>query len=358
MAKTKRVTSKKKKSKKTNVIMDFIKTKRILISIIAIVLILLITSITLICVNKDKVVITIDNIEYKETDFNMYAYLVKYDYFGIDGTKLSESTLNTLVSNESELTVGEYLKEKTISKIKISAAILQIAKENKVTLDDDDIEEIEEEKEVFIEKLGGKKEFKKLLKDNNTNEKTYMEVAKVNKLYSKVFDKLYAEGKRFDITDEDLHKYEESYKNDYVKIKQIILLKKDLNTNEYLDDKILNQKKLLANSIVTKAKEGNSFSELIESYSEGSTEESEYYLKSELIDELKDAVNNLAIGSISEVISTDNAYHIILKEELDDKKLDAYLDSKREKTLVEDISKKLDTLAIINSKYLDEVKVS
>lgn len=352
MTKEKRVTKNKKKN-------TIIKNKKMLISTVCILLVVLILIFVISFRFRDKaeVVITIDNIEYTEKDFNMYAYLIKYDYFGIDGTNLSESTLSTLVSSDSDLTIGEYIKEQTISKIKISAAILQIANKNKITLSESDLEEIEEEKQVFIEKLGGEDKFKQLLKDNFTDEETYIEVAKVNKLYSKVFEKLYAKGKRFDLEDDEISKYEISYQSDYVKIKQIILLKKDLDTNEYLDDTTLNQKKLLAQSVVDKAKNGEDFDDLIDSYSEGSSDDSEYYLKTELIEELQTSINSLEVGGISDVISTDNAYHIVLREKLDNDKLEEYLDSKRETKLVEDIAETLDSLAIINSEYLEEIKV-
>ena len=356
MANVKRITKNKKSSKsKSKINLN----KKILISVICVCFIALAIIFCLTTTNKEKVVITIDNIEYIESDFNMYAYLIKYDYFGIDGTDLSESTLNTQVSGESDLTIGQYIKEQTISKIKISAAILRIATQNKITLSESDLEEIESEKQIFIEKLGGDKEFKQLLKDNKTNENAYDEVAKVNKLYSKIFDKLYAEGKRLDLTDDELSKYQSSYEYDYVKIKQIILLKKNMDTNEYLDDKTLNQKKLLAQGIIDKAKQGYKFDDLIDTYSEGTYDgsKSEYYLKSELIDELKEAINSLEVGNISDVVSTDYAYHIILKENLDSYMLDEYLDSKREEKLIEDIAEALDSLAIINSSYLDEIQV-
>ena len=56
---------------------------------------------------------------------------------------------------------------------------------------------------------------------------------------------------------------------------------------ELLND--LNQKKLLAQGIVDKLKDGYDFDDLIDTYSEGTVEgsKSEYYLKSELIEELK-----------------------------------------------------------------------
>ena len=341
----------KKENKKFNI--------KIIFGLISIVLVIGIIITTIVLNKKEEEVITIDNLKYTESDFNMYAYLIKYDYFGIDGTNLSEDVLNTQVSNDNEQTIAEYLKEKTISKIKVSASILRIAKENNITLNKDDFKEIDEEKDKFIETLGGKKAFKQMLKDNQTTEDAYINVAKINKLYDIIYNTLYKEGKRNDLSLEELDNYTKSYANDYVKIKQIILLKKDLETNTYLSDTTLNQKEALAKDLAKKAKEEKNFDSLVIKYSEGYDEEniSEYYLKSELVEELKNAINSLKVGDISEVVSTEYAYHIVVREELDDKKLEDYLNSKREEKFIKNISDNLEKIVIINSDYLKEITV-
>jgi len=351
----KKADTKSKKNKKGNKKIDI----KLIFGLISIFLIIGIIITSIVLNKKEEVVITIDNIKYTESDFNMYAYLIKYDYFGIDGTNLSEETLNTQVSNDSEQTIREYLKEKTISKLKVSASILRIAKENNITLNKNDLQEIKEEKDKFIEKLGGMKAFKQMLKDNQTNEESYMEVAKANKLYDLIYNSLYKEGKRNDLSEEEIATYTKSYANDYVKIKQIILLKKDLETNTYLSDTTLNQKEALAKNLVKKAKDKENFDSLIIKYSEGYTEDniSEYYLKSELVEELRTAIDSLKIGDISGVVSTEYAYHIVVREELDDKKLEDYLNSKREEKFIKNISDNLEKIVIINSDYLKEITV-
>ena len=352
----KQSTTKKKTSAKNKKVNKF-DSKKLVLTIILFVVI--ISSLFIIFKDKDEVVITIDNIKYTETDFNMYAYLVKYEYFGIDGTNLSEESLNTQVSSESDLTVREYLKERVISKIKVSASILRIANENNITLNSDAMAEIESDKNEFIANLGGDSAYKKMLKENNTTDEAYDEVAKVNKLYEIIYDNLYASGKRNDLTDEELENFTESYYDDYVKIKQIILLKKDLETGKYLDETVLNQKEVLASSLVDMAKSKSDFEELIIKYSEDQKEDlSEYYLKESLVDELSDAINNLGVGDISGVVSTDSAYHIVIREELDDAYMDTYLDSKREEKMVEDISDNLEKIAVVNSDYLEKITVN
>lgn len=332
---------------------------KVVFGLVSVVLILVTIILSSLLKPEDKVVITLDQVKYTESDFNMYAYLIKYDYFGIDGTDLDESILNTQISNDDEQTIGEYLKEKTISKMKISAAILRIAKENNITLNEKDLKELKKEKNEFIKELGGKSFYKEMLNKNKTNDDAYEEVAKIDKLYERIFESLYSVGKRNDLTEEELYNYTLNYQNEYVKIKQIILLKKDILNNKYLDETTINQKEALAKNLAKQASDGENFDSLIKKYSESYDENytSEYYLKSDLVGELKEAIEQLKDGDISKVVSTDNAYHIIIRETLDDKKLEEFLNSKRKAKLVQNVSDNLEKIAIINSDYLKEITV-
>ena len=122
---------------------------------------------------------------------------------------------------------------------------------------------------------------------------------------------------------------------------------------------LINQKEILAKELVRQAKEGTDFNALIKKYSEGYNENytSEYYLKSDLIEVLRNSIEKLVVGDISDVISSEYAYHIVIREELDNEKLDDYLDSKREEKLIQDIANNLEKIAIINSDYLEEITV-
>lgn len=349
---TKSTKSKKDKKEKKPI-------HKIIFLCVSLIIIITLCFLPLFLKNKENIVITIDNIKYTESDFNMYAYLIKYDYFGIDGTELSENILNTQVSNDSDKTIAEYLKEETISKIKLSAAILRIANEHNITLTEEDLKEIEADKTDFVEKLGGMKAYKSMLRNNHTTSESYLKAAKANKLYDKIFDNLYAKDKRYDFSNEELEELTNNYNLEYVKIKQIILLKKDLATNKYFDDTTINQKEFLAQELLKMIQLETDFDSLIKKYSESYDGEikSEYYKKSELIEKLRNAIDLLDIGGISDVISTDYAYHIVVKEQLDDAKLEEYYDSKREEKLIENITENLNKIVISKSNYLNEITI-
>ena len=93
-------------------------------------------------------------------------------------------------------------------------------------------------------------------------------MSETDKLYKRIVKKIYSENKRNDLTEEEKNNANETYKDNYIKLKQIILTTVDLNTGKSLNDTTINQKEKLANSIVEEAKNGTNFDDLIKKYSE------------------------------------------------------------------------------------------
>ena len=88
-------------------------------------------------------------------------------------------------------------------------------------------------------------------------------MSETDKLYKRIIKKLYSENKRNDLTEEEKNNANETYKDNYIKLKQIILTTVDLNTGKSLNDTTINQKEKLANGIVEEAKNGTNFDDLI-----------------------------------------------------------------------------------------------
>lgn len=295
-------------------------------------------------------IITIDDVTYTKSDYNIYYYSAKYNYFGASKTNITDDDLKVVYDKDTNVTVGDYLKEVTLSDIKTQSAVRKLANDNNIELSDSDLEKIKQEKERFISALGGKKAYKKFLKDNNTTDKSYNKMSEVDFLYRKIIEKLYSEKSINDLTDEELEQSKESYKNNYFKIKQIILTIIDLNTGKSLNSTAINQKKTLAKNIVDEAQNAD-FDELIKKYSEDSTDKEPpydlYYKKGELLEELEEVVINLQEGEVSTPIKTQYAYHIIKKEPLDDEKYNDYLNELRENKCIEVLKKLIDDEKII-----------
>lgn len=333
----------------------FISLKQNLKTIIYCILIFSITIISSMIIYgffTNPIVLDINGTKYSEDDYMLYLYSNKASLFGENTKKLEKNTLNSLVSKDINLTVREYLEKQTLSQIKTAYVVEELAKVYDIELSKADLEDLEKEKESYIKKLGGRKKFLQLLKDNNTSEKAYDKVAKTDKLYKLIYQNMYSKGKSKDLTDEEYETYKEEYYNKYKKIRQVVLTTIDLNTKEALNISIINQKEKLINSILDEAKAGADFDELIKTYSEDvSGKEGPYYIyytEGQMVSEIEDAVNNLSDGQISDVIKTEYGYHIIKKDVLDDDYLEKFYDKKREEKLLSDISNKIEELEINN----------
>ncbi len=365
----KKVISKKKNKKnvstKENILKRFInrlKTNRKYMIILSIVIVCLIGLVIFIpsVIRKNslnKVVLTIDDMEYTKSDFNIYFYSVKYDYFGSSASDVSDDNMKAVIDNEEGTTLGQYLKDQALTEIKTATVIREYALKNNIELDDKDYQELKKNKKKYIKKLGGKGKFKKLLRDNDTTDKSYDSMAETDKLYNKLLTKVYGEGRKKDLTDDELNEASKTYKTKYFKVEQIILTTIDVETGKSLSDTTINQKKMLADTIYALANEGKDFEKLVSKYSEDAQDKEppyyEYYKSGELLKQIEEAVLKLEDNAISPVIQTDYAFHIIKKLELDDSKYNKYLDELREEKALKDLNDSLGSLKII---YRDAYK--
>ena len=339
-------------------IFNFIKSHKYIFGILSGLIILIIFYLIYLSISLGFTVVTIDDTKFTKADLNMQLYNLKYSYFGKESYEISDATLDEQITSLN-MTVGEYLKQQAVEELKILTAVERIAEDNNISLSDEDYEELEENKEEVISNVGGKSEFKKLLRKNNITEAAYDKFYYINKLYDKVFEELYSSGKKNDLTTEEKESAKEEYFEKYLKIQQIVLAKIDVSTGSDLSDTIINQKETLANSILTEARNGADFEELIIKYSEEAQEKGNntyYYAKGDLLENIESVVVGLGTGSISDVIETDYAFHIVKRLELDDSKLENYYDIVRNNKLVDDIQDMIEDYKIFYENSYKKIK--
>ncbi len=339
-------------------IFNFIKSHKYIFGILSGLIVLIIFYLIYLSISLGFTVVTIDETKFTKADLNMQLYNLKYSYFGKESYEISDATLDEQITSLN-MTVGEYLKQQAVEELKILTAVERIAEDNNISLSDEDYEELEENKEEVISNVGGKSEFKKLLRKNNITEAAYDKFYYINKLYDKVFEELYSSGKKNDLTTEEKESAKEEYFEKYLKIQQIVLAKIDVSTGSDLSDTIINQKETLANSILTEAINGSNFEDLIIKYSEEAQEKGNntyYYAKGELLENIESVVVGLGTGSISDVIETDYAFHIVKRLELDDSKLENYYDIVRNNKLVDDIQDMIEDYKIFYENSYKKIK--
>ena len=339
-------------------IFNFIKSHKYIFGILSGLIILIIFYLIYLSISLGFTVVTIDDTKFTKADLNMQLYNLKYSYFGKESYEVPDATLDEQITSLN-MTVGEYLKQQAVEELKILTAVERIAEDNNISLSDEDYEELEENKEEVISNVGGKSEFKKLLRKNNITEAAYDKFYYINKLYDKVFEELYSSGKKNDLTTEEKESAKEEYFEKYLKIQQIVLAKIDVSTGSDLSDTIINQKETLANSILTEARNGADFEDLIIKYSEEAQEKGNntyYYAKGDLLENIESVVVGLGTGSISDVIETDYAFHIVKRLELDDSKLENYYDIVRNNKLVDDIQDMIEDYKIFYENSYKKIK--
>lgn len=339
-------------------IFNFIKSYKYIFGILSGLIILIIFYLIYLSISLGFTVVTIDDTKFTKADLNMQLYNLKYSYFGKESYEIPDATLDEQITSLN-MTVGEYLKQQAVEELKILTAVERIAEDNNISLSDEDYEELEENKEEVISNVGGKSEFKKLLIKNNITEAAYDKFYYINKLYDKVFEELYSSGKKNDLTTEEKGSAKEEYFEKYLKIQQIVLAKIDVSTGSDLSDTIINQKETLANSILTEAINGADFEDLIIKYSEEAQEKGNntyYYAKGDLLENIESVVVGLGTGSISDVIETDYAFHIVKRLELDDSKLENYYDIVRNNKLVDDIQDMIEDYKIFYENSYKKIK--
>mgnify|MGYP000269063334 FL=1 len=337
-------------------IWNFVMKHKIIFGIFLIIILIIIFTLLFLKLSLNFTAITINDDKYSKADMNMSLYNLKYNYFGKDASEIPDATLEEQLSSVG-MTVSEYLKSETVNELKYRSVIKKIADDNNITLTEEEKEEINSNIKSIINSFGSHGKFKKFLSKNKITEKAYKSYLESDKLYDKVFEELYASGKKNYLTDEEIKKETSNYYKEYYKVNQIVLGIVDTNTLESLTDTVINQKKTLIETILEKAKSGVDFEELVKKYSEeASSDNNLYFTKDDVLEEVYNAVDSLKEDEISEIIKTKYAYSIIKRLKLDDRKLDEYLEKKAKIKFNNDITTKAEDYKVFYENAYKKIK--
>lgn len=337
-------------------IWNFVMKHKIIFGIFLIIILIIIFTLLFLKLSLNFTALTINDDKYSKADMNMSLYNLKYNYFGKDASEIPDATLDEQLSSVS-MTVSEYLKSEAVNELKYRSSIKKIANDNNITLTEEEKKEINSNIKSVINSFGSHGKFKKFLSKNKITEKAYKSYLESDKLYDKVFEELYASGKKNYLTGEEIKKETSNYYKDYYKVNQIVLGVVDTNTLESLTDTVINQKKTLIETILKEAKSGVDFEELVKKYSEeASSDNNLYFTKDDVLEEVYNAVDSLKEDEISDIIKTKYAYSIIKRLKLDDKKLDEYLEKKAKIKFNNDITTKAEDYKVFYENAYKKIK--
>lgn len=337
-------------------IWNFVMKHKIIFGIFLIIILIIIFTLLFLKLSLNFTAITINDDKYSKADMNMSLYNLKYNYFGKDASEIPDATLEEQLSSVN-MTVSEYLKSEAVNELKYRSVIKKIANDNNITLTEEEKKEINSNIKSVINSFGSHGKFKKFLSKNKITEKAYKSYLESDKLYDKVFEELYASGKKNYLTDEEIKKETSNYYKEYYKANQIVLGIVDTNTLESLTDTVINQKKTLIETILKEAKSGVDFEELVKKYSEeASSDNNLYFTKDDVLEEVYNAVDSLKEDEISDIIKTKYAYSIIKRLKLDDKKLGEYLEKRAKIKFNNDITAKAEGYKVFYENAYKKIK--
>lgn len=235
------------------------------------------------------------------------------------------SSLNLDEAVDSDGTTwGEQLKEIAYQNAVLIAVTPEAAARNGVTLDDEDLAELRQQRESNIESAGSEAKYAYQLQGMNISDETSFGLDLTSALFTKLEEtytqKLLTAGGAEALTDEDVAAYVEE--TGLLRAKHILLLTKDPDTGEDYDDAKKAEQKAKAEDILAKLREDPAqFDTLMNENSEDSGLSSypDGYLfgPNEMVTEFEEGTRALAVGEISELVESTYGYHIILRLDAD-----------------------------------------
>lgn len=191
--------------------------------------------------------------------------------------------------------------------------VLGLSNAMSVTLSDKEEKSARDLKRQFKIQKGGESEYQKYLKSANLKDSDIDDMTRAEIIRDKLSDQADKE-----ITDDEKKEY---FKTHYYRAKHVLLLTKDMQTGQPLDETKAAAAKQKADDILAQAKSGADFDTLMNENSEdpGSKSQPDGYVftSGEMVAEFENCVKSLKVGEIGECESS-FGYHVIKRLALDE----------------------------------------
>jgi foldase protein PrsA len=248
--------------------------------------------------------------------------------------------------------------------------LLSKAKEEMIQLNNDDLTKIKSDLEGIVQQEGGTDKAKAQEAISKKYGISYAEFESIYKSYYLAYNKYGAEAmKKIDLTEKEIKDYYDknaaSYDN--VTVKHILILTNDSKTGQALTGAKLDEKKKLAEDILSKAKSGTDFESLVKQYSEdpGSKDKGGEYTfgKGKMVKEFEDWSFSAKEGDMG-IVQTSYGYHVMkfIKKEVST--FEKQKDTIKSKLLADAFKKKMEEWKKDpkydikrNQKVIDSVKI-
>lgn len=222
------------------------------------------------------------------------------------GTETADKYLEETEIEEGKTAI-EICKEEALNATVRLFAELEKAKEEGLTITDEDKEKIKADDDYYIQMVGGEDAFNKHIETLGITREDYDKMSENFVLSDKLQEKFVS------VTDEEVEKAIKD--EEYICAKHILFATVDPSTNAPLTEEEIAQKKLLAENTLTKIRSGADFDSLMNELCEdpGLSQSPNGYTfkKGEMVEPFENAAYALGENKVSDIVETDFGYHII-----------------------------------------------
>lgn len=282
--------------------------------------------------DADEVVMTMDG---EDVTWEEYFYWLYYsgvqvnNYINQMASYMSAYGMDVSwddAADDTGISFKDYVVQLAEENIHQIRSIKKFSAENGITLTEDDLKAIEEQRKTDMVNLCGEEvsdeEFAEFLKSTYyLPMKVYDDMNEINYLYQNCFAKLYGEdGEK--LSDEKAEAYLKD--SGYMNAAHILFMTVDPSTGEALDDETIAEKKALAEKfaaelagITDTEKLQERFAEIKDEYCEDTGKEAYpdgyIFTPGTMVTEFEDTVNALEDYQVSEPVESRYGYHIIMR---------------------------------------------
>lgn len=219
---------------------------------------------------------------------------------------------------------AEKLKSEVENGLRQKYAKMDLAEENKIILNEDELNAVAGMKASYIESYGDVTAFQNALTEGALTEELFEKMLEFQTLDKKLREFITGEySGKIDSDDQTVESFINSH---FIHATHILIL------NEAGDDLAANLR--LAEELRQRAVSGEDFDALIDGYNEdpgmGEDNTGYYFTEGQMIPEFEEAAEELAVGEISKVVLSENGYHVIKRMPLDPVYIDKHFEKLRD----------------------------
>ena len=280
----------------------------------------------------DEIVMQVNGQDVTWTDYFYWIYYYGQqveNYFASASSYYGVESSWTDLIDGSDQSYAQFVTHGAADAERQIATLEGFAKENEITLSEDDQAELSEQHQANVASIGGdgatEEAFYSKLMETYLSKNLYERMNELNYLYQNGFTALYGENGAL-VDDETALKYLED--KGYLSATHILLMTTDTATGEALDDAAIAEKKATADKLAAELKEITDkdalvkrFAELKEEYCEDTGKalypDGYTFLPGDMVEQFETACTELEEYGVSDVIETNYGFHVILRLPLD-----------------------------------------